>query len=56
MAKYNEIARVIEAEILAGEHGTTGDRFATVRDLAERFGVALTTAQKVVSRLKQRGC
>ncbi len=55
MAKFDEIARAVEAEILAGQHGAAGDQFATVRELAERFGVALTTAQKVVSRLKQKG-
>lgn len=36
-------------------YGSIGDRFVTVRELAKRFGVSLTTAQKVVKCLKQDG-
>ena len=55
MAKFEQIARELRAEILAGMHGSPGDRFATVRDLAKRFGVALTTAQKAVQKIKAQG-
>ena len=55
MAKFERIARDLTTEILAGVHGVPGDRFMTVRELAERFGVALTTAQKAVRRVKAAG-
>lgn len=48
MAKFERIAYELKAEILAGVHGLPGNHFMTVRELAERFGVALTTAQKAV--------
>lgn len=55
MVKFEQIARDLTAEILAGLHGSPGDRFMTVRELADRFGVALTTAQKAVKRIKADG-
>lgn len=55
MAKSERITRQIRQEILAGRHGGPGDEFFTVRDLAARFHVSLTTAQKVVKRLKSDG-
>jgi LacI family transcriptional regulator len=55
MVKFEQIARDLTAEILAGLHGSPGDRFMTVRELADRFGVALTTAQKAVKRIKAEG-
>ncbi|MFV2068203.1 MAG: LacI family DNA-binding transcriptional regulator [Pirellulales bacterium] len=55
MVKFEQIARDLTAEIRAGLHGSPGDRFITVRELAERFGVALTTAQKVVKTIKAEG-
>ncbi|HUT94702.1 MAG TPA: substrate-binding domain-containing protein [Thermoguttaceae bacterium] len=55
MAKFEQIARDLTAEILAGLHGSPGDRFMTVRELAGRFGVALTTAQKAVQKIKTQG-
>jgi len=55
MAKFDQIARDLKAEILAGVHGLPGERFMTVRELAERFGVALATAQRAVKRLKADG-
>jgi len=39
----------------AGTHGAAGDRFMTVRELAKRFEVSLTLAQKVVTWLKNEG-
>ncbi len=38
-----------------GRHGGSGDRFMTVRKLARRFDVSLTTAHKVTKRLKAEG-
>jgi len=55
MAKFEQIARAIAAEIRAGEHGGVSDTFLTVRQLAERHGVSLATAQKAVKRLKEDG-
>ena len=55
MVKFEQIARDLAAEILAGRHGSPGDRFMTVRELAQRFGVALATAQKAMQKLKADG-
>lgn len=55
MIKFEEIARVVGAEILAGEHGGPSERFLTVRQLAKRFGASLATAQKAVKQLKEEG-
>ena len=55
MVKFDQIARELKAELLAGLHGQPGDRFATIRKVADRFGVALTTAQKAVGQLKAEG-
>jgi LacI family transcriptional regulator len=55
MPKFDQIAQQVKAQILDGQHGGPGDRFMTVRELAERFGVALTTAQKVLKQLKDEG-
>ncbi len=52
MVKFDQIARTLRAEILAGRHGEPGERFLTVRQLAERFAVSLTTAQKATGLLK----
>ncbi len=55
MAKFEQIARTIAAEIRAGRHGATADPFLTVRQLAHNYGVSLATAQKAVKRLKDEG-
>lgn len=55
MSKFDQIAQQVKAQILDGQHGGPGERFMTVRELAERFGVALTTAQKVLKQLKDDG-
>lgn len=55
MAKPERIANEIKAEILRGNHGEAGECFMTVRQLAGRFRVSLTTAQKVVRQLKEEG-
>ena len=55
MAKFEQVARTIGAEIRSGEHGNVADPFLTVRQLAERYGVSLATAQKAVKQLKEEG-
>lgn len=55
MAKFEQVARTIATEIRAGRYGATADRFLTVRQLAEQYGVSLATAQKAVTRLKEDG-
>jgi len=55
MAKFDQVARAIAAEIRAGEHGGVAEPFLTVRQLAERYSVSLATAQKAVTRLKEEG-
>jgi len=55
VAKYRQLRDQIRREIAAGAYGAAGERFVTVRELAKRFGVSLTTAQKVVKCLKHDG-
>ena len=55
MAKFEQVARTIAAEIQAGRHGNVSDPFLTVRQVAERYGVSLATAQKAVKWLKEEG-
>jgi len=55
MARFEEIADRLASEILAGRHGGLYSRFMPVRELARRFSVSLTTAHKVVTRLKSDG-
>lgn len=55
MARSEEITRELKGQILAGRLGDPGTRFLTVRELAERYRVALTTAQKVLRQLKDEG-
>ena len=55
MSKSDQIVQLVTAQVFDGEHGDSGDMFMTVRELAERYGIALTTAQKVVKQLKKDG-
>jgi len=55
VARFETIALQLEAEILKGRHGTLGQRFMTVRQLAEHYGISLVTAHKVLKRLKDEG-
>ena len=55
MAKFEQVAQTIAAEIRAGKYGGVSEPFLTVRQLAERYAVSLATAQKAVTRLKQEG-
>jgi LacI family transcriptional regulator len=53
--KFDQIASDLSAEIVAGQHGAPGSRFMTVRELATRFDVSLTTAQKVMRKVRDQG-
>jgi len=53
MAKFLQIAERIASDIRQGQFGKPGDRFLTVRALAEQFSVSLMTAQKVVAHLRE---
>ncbi len=55
MGKAKQVQDQIRNEIARGRCGAAGDRFLTVREIAKRFGVSLTTAQKVVKSLKDEG-
>ncbi|MGI6417600.1 MAG: LacI family DNA-binding transcriptional regulator [Thermoguttaceae bacterium] len=55
MTRSYKIVRRIRREILQGVYGGGGDRFLTVRDLAARSGVSLSTAHKVMTQLKGEG-
>ncbi|NUQ63416.1 MAG: substrate-binding domain-containing protein [Pirellulales bacterium] len=55
MPRSDQIACRIRGELRQGQFGYAGDRFLTVRELAERFGISLSTAQKVVRQLKDEG-
>lgn len=53
--KQDTVANRLRTEIIRGEHGAAGEPFMTVRHIADEFGVALATAQKIVNRLKNEG-
>lgn len=53
--KYRQLLNRVRREIAAGAFGAAGERFMPLRELAKRFGVSLTTAQKVVKCLKDDG-
>ncbi|MEA1951338.1 MAG: substrate-binding domain-containing protein [Planctomycetota bacterium] len=55
MAKFVDIADQITEDIRLGRFGKPGDRFLTVRALAEQSSVSLVTAQKIVARLRDNG-
>ena len=48
------VSHLAAAEIRAGQHGQPGDRFLTVRQIAERFDISLVTAQRAMEILKQQ--
>ena len=52
MTRFEELAESLKTEILAGRHGGMYSRFETVRGLASRFGVSVSTAHKVIGQLK----
>lgn len=53
--KQQLVLSQLRREILNGEHGVPGVPFKTVRAIAEEFGVALVTAQRVADGLKAEG-
>ncbi|MBN2291240.1 MAG: substrate-binding domain-containing protein [Pirellulales bacterium] len=55
MAKFVDIADQITLDIRRGRFGKPGDRFLTVRALAEKMSVSLVTAQKIVVRMRDSG-
>ncbi len=55
MIRFERISARLEKELFDGLHGGPGRRFMTVRDLAERFEISLTTAHKVLRCLKEAG-
>lgn len=55
MAKFKQVHKQVCREIVSGGIGSPGDRFMTVRELAERYAISLSTAQKVVKQLKDDG-
>lgn len=55
MGRSEEIVATMRQEILEGQRGRKDERFMTVRELASRFDVSLTTAHKVIGQLKAEG-
>ncbi|GAA1870523.1 GntR family transcriptional regulator [Asanoa iriomotensis] len=51
---YRRVAAEIRARILAGELGP-GDRVPSIRQIAQRWGVAAATATKVIATLRDEG-
>ena len=49
------LAEQIRRQILSGVHGAPGERFLTVRKLAETYKVSLVTAQRVMTALRDAG-
>lgn len=46
---------LIQKELLQGRFGAPGDAFITTRELAERRGVSIVTAQHIMVRLREQG-
>src|SRR5690606_26177668 len=55
MSKVYRLVEQVRLQIQRGEYGRAGERFMTVRELAERFNVSLATAQKIHGKLKDEG-
>jgi DNA-binding LacI/PurR family transcriptional regulator len=55
MARSDQLLARVRGELRQGLFGRAGERFLTVRELAERFGVSLATAHKVAKQLKAEG-
>jgi DNA-binding transcriptional regulator YhcF (GntR family) len=51
---WRQIYDYLAAQIDSGELAP-GDRIPSIRDLAQTWGVALTTAQKTMNALRQEG-
>lgn len=51
---YREIANDLAARIACGEYGP-GDKLPSYAELAALYGVAVTTAQRAIALLRDRG-
>jgi GntR family transcriptional regulator len=52
--KWQQIADIYRRKIASGEL-RPGDRVPSIRSISQEYGVALTTAQKVIEGLKSEG-
>ncbi len=55
MNKGSQILEELREGISAGRYGMAGEPFMTMRELCDRYGVALKTAFRIISRLHQDG-
>jgi len=55
MARSHQLVDRVRTELRQGLFGGVGRRFVTVRELAGRLGVSLSTAQKILGQLKAEG-
>lgn len=53
-APWRQIAQVFRARIESGELGP-GDRLPSIASISQEYGVAKTTAQKVIVALRNEG-
>jgi GntR family transcriptional regulator len=54
VAPWRQIAQIYRDKIESGEL-QAGDRVPSIRTLAQEYGVATTTAQKVIEALRDEG-
>ena len=53
--KSGQILEELRKEISSGRYGVAGESFMTMRELCDRYGIALKTAFRIISRLHQDG-
>ena len=51
--KFEKIFRQVSQKLLDGAYGKSGDRFISVRELAEMNDISLVTAQRIVDKLRE---
>jgi GntR family transcriptional regulator len=54
VAPWRQIAEILKRQIESGEL-PSGSRLPSIRTLAQTYGVATTTAQKVIEHLRDEG-
>jgi DNA-binding transcriptional regulator YhcF (GntR family) len=54
VAPWRQIAQVYRDRIAAGDLAR-GDRLPSIRSISQEYGVAATTAQKVIQALRNEG-
>jgi DNA-binding transcriptional regulator YhcF (GntR family) len=54
VAPWRQIAAIYRSKIESGEL-RSGDRLPSIRSIAQEYGVAMTTAQKVIEHLRDEG-